>query len=259
VHSISGSGVFIDSRGIVLTNAHVGQYFLLADYPTHGDVDCVLRTGSPATDAYRAKLLYLPPAWIAVNGPKVNQEEAKGTGEDDYAFLLVDSAVNSKTPLPSVFPVLTLTFEEPDIGENTFLAAYPAGFLEGASIEKNLYATTAYALIKKLFTFGTKQDIDLVSIGGTVVSQGGSSGGATLRASDGALQGIITTSTSAETTAGRDLRTVLLAHIDRSLAKYGKGGIAELLSQDAEEETKDFEKSTAPAERAALVQALKAQ
>ena len=30
---ISGSGVIVDSRGVVLTNAHVGQFFLLHDYP----------------------------------------------------------------------------------------------------------------------------------------------------------------------------------------------------------------------------------
>ncbi|HEV8677502.1 MAG TPA: hypothetical protein VN701_01580, partial [Candidatus Paceibacterota bacterium] len=32
-NSISGSGVIIDARGVILTNAHVGQYFLLKDYP----------------------------------------------------------------------------------------------------------------------------------------------------------------------------------------------------------------------------------
>src|SRR3989344_252919 len=34
LNSISGSGVIIDPRGIILTNAHVAQYFLLKNYPT---------------------------------------------------------------------------------------------------------------------------------------------------------------------------------------------------------------------------------
>jgi hypothetical protein len=62
VHPISGSGVFVDNRGVILTNAHIGQYFLLKDYPVQNNVDCVIRTGGPAQPHYRAKLLYLPPA-----------------------------------------------------------------------------------------------------------------------------------------------------------------------------------------------------
>src|SRR3989344_2224120 len=45
---ISGSGVIVDSRGVVLTNAHVGQFFLLRDFRERGFIDCVVRTGSPA-------------------------------------------------------------------------------------------------------------------------------------------------------------------------------------------------------------------
>lgn len=258
VHPISGSGVFVDARGVVLTNAHVGQYFLLKDYPTKNDVECTLRTGSPAEDAYRATLLYLPPAWIEANGSKITDEGAKGTGENDYAFLLVTETASGKGSLPSTFPSLSMTLDEPALDENTFLAAYPAGFLDGLSIENNLYATTAYAAVTKLFTFGTGKSVDLVSIGGTVVSQGGSSGGATVRASDGRLQGIIATATAADTTALRDLRTITLAHINRSLAQYGKGGIGGLLSQNLTQEAADFESSSAPAERAVLIGALKA-
>ena len=48
LHSISGSGIIIDSKGIILTNAHIAQYFLFADR----DVSCVIRSGSPATNKY---------------------------------------------------------------------------------------------------------------------------------------------------------------------------------------------------------------
>ena len=48
LRSISGSGVIISSKGVVLTNAHIGQYFLLSDYPSKGNTFCVIRTGSPA-------------------------------------------------------------------------------------------------------------------------------------------------------------------------------------------------------------------
>jgi hypothetical protein len=260
VHPISGSGVFIDSRGIVLTNAHVGQMFLLKDYPSHGNVDCTLRTGNPAADAYRAELLYLPPAWIKAHAAQITQAEARGTGEDDYAFLLVTETTSSKNSLPTSFPALPMTTDEPKVGQDMFLAAYPAGFLDGNSIRKSLYASSAYAAVKELFTFPTKgKTVDLVSIGGTVVSQGGSSGGAALRAQDGRLQGIIATATTEESTAGRDLRAITLAHINRSLAKYDMGGLKELLLADVHDEAEEFGDSVAPSERAALVQVLNKQ
>ena len=47
VRPISGSGVIIDSRGVILTNAHVAQYVLLAENPAI-NLSCVIRTGSPA-------------------------------------------------------------------------------------------------------------------------------------------------------------------------------------------------------------------
>src|SRR3989338_2839263 len=44
----SGSGIIIDKRGIILTNAHVAQYFLLKDYLEQNFIECIVRVGSPA-------------------------------------------------------------------------------------------------------------------------------------------------------------------------------------------------------------------
>ncbi|HWB34311.1 MAG TPA: trypsin-like peptidase domain-containing protein [Candidatus Paceibacterota bacterium] len=257
VHSISASGVFVDSRGVILTNAHVGQFFLLKDYPTPDNVRCTVRTGSPAQSAYYATLLYLPPAWITANAAQITSTQAVGTGENDYAFLLVTGSA-SGTSLPAAFPALPMTSDEPSQGENMLLAGYPAGFLDGFTIEQNLYISSAFANVTQLYTYGTGQDIDLVSIGGTIVSQGGASGGAAVRASDGTLQGIIATATTADTTAGRDLRAVTLAHINRSLNASGVGGVAALLSGNVAAESAQFNAAIAPSEKAALVNAIQA-
>src|SRR3989338_8875222 len=52
----SGSGVVIDERGIILTNAHIAQYFLLDTYRGKEFVSCTIRTGSPAKETYKGEL-----------------------------------------------------------------------------------------------------------------------------------------------------------------------------------------------------------
>lgn len=226
---ISGSGVVIDSRGIILTNAHVAQYFLLRDYPTADSVECVVRVGSPAAPRYTARLLYLPPDWVKENVSKIVEREPTATGENDFALLYI-SGTTSGTELPAAFPYLPVAPAAPSTGVGMLLTAYPAGFLEGIAIQTNLYATAAYATVGQLFTFNDPDNVDLFSVGGTVVSQGGSSGGAAVRTDTGALAGIITTETVSPTTSGRDLRAITIAHIDRVLRKDGMGGLEQFIS-----------------------------
>lgn len=258
VRSISGSGIIIDSRGVVLTNAHIAQYLLLRDYPFKNAVDCVIRTGNPAGAQYRAQLLYLPPAWIDENASQITAEHGLGTGENDYAFLLINETTNPQATLPVSFTNIAMTAATPDTGEQVLVAGYPAGFLDAINIEKNLYMTSAFTLIGKLYTFNDPAQVDVVSLGGTVVSQGGSSGGAVVRTYDGKLTGLIATATSGTTTADRDLRAITIGYINRSLAAQGEGGIAEFFSRNISQEASDFANTTFITEKKKLVDALSA-
>ncbi|MDE2021487.1 MAG: hypothetical protein KGI71_00985, partial [Patescibacteria group bacterium] len=91
LHSISGSGVFIDPKGIILTNAHIAQYFLLADR----GVSCVVRSGSPAVSRYTAALAYISPSWIHTNASVLTQASPSGTGEYDFALLAINKSITS--------------------------------------------------------------------------------------------------------------------------------------------------------------------
>ncbi len=255
---LSGSGVIVDKRGVILTNAHVAQYFLLRDYPYANNVRCVVRVGSPAQSKYTARLLYLPPAWIKANASKIGGQNITGTGENDYAFLLITDSLDG-SPLPANFPTLTMAIDESDTGEPVLLAAYPAEFLGGSTVQTNLFISSTVTAVEKLLTFNSTSTVDMVSVPGTIVSQEGSSGGATVRLRDGALQGIITTESVAATTGGRDLRAILLAHIDRSLKAEGLGGIAALLEGDVEKEAIIFNTNVAPEETQALEAVLNKQ
>lgn len=257
---ISGSGVIIDSRGIILTNAHVGQFLLLRDYGLKNNIQCVVRTGSPAAPTYTAELLYLPPAWIADNASQIIASQAHGTGQYDYAFLHITGTTNPAATLPASFPHVAMNSGYPDIGDQMLLAAYPAGFLSGEIIEKNLYASSALSYVTQLFSFDNNlKKVDLFSIGGSVVSQAGSSGGAVMRLSDGTLAGIIATATLADSTEQRDLRAITLSHIDATLRDFGQGGLIELLSGDIAAKAADFNTYSAPSERAALYKVLDGQ
>lgn len=254
---ISGSGVMVDSRGVVLTNAHVAQFFLLRDYVRPGNIDCVVRTGSPAINTYRAELLYLPMTWIDDNASQITSSEATGTGENDFAFLRITGPYNSANSLPSSIPHLAMSSAAPDIGDSMLLAAYPAGFLSGELITTQLYATSAFAYVTQLFTFDDNNFVDLFSVGGSIASQSGSSGGAVVR-SNGSLAGIISTAILKGSTDQRDLRAISIGYIDRALTAQGQGGVTGLLSGDIAAKAADFNSTTAPKETAKLEAVLNA-
>jgi hypothetical protein len=257
LYPISGSGVIITKSGIILTNAHVGQYFLLRDYIVPDNVDCVVRTGSPASANYRAELLYLSTSWIAANASQISAGEAMGTGEHDFAFLRITGTTDPNGSLPASFPSLAITLDPPQRQEPVLIAGYPAGFLGGVAIATNLYISTALTVVSEIYAFNDEGNPDVMSVGGTVVTQAGASGGAIVRMQDGALQGIAATASEGATTDARDLRGITLAHISKSLAAEGKGGIVQLLSGDLAQKAASFNANVAPLLKQKLVDVLK--
>lgn len=253
-NSISASGVVIEERGVILTNAHVAQYFLLRDYPTKGFVDCYIRTGSPATPAYTAELLFIPPSWIAKNAQKIDDTAPTGNGEHDYALLRITGTLNESTTLPNSFFSLPIATAEPKQGETTLLAGYPAGFLGGITVAKELYQASSLVAVRELYTFGTNT-ADLFSIGGSVVAQKGSSGGAVANDS-GELLGLIVTSTAAEDTASRDLRAIATTYLIRDFEKESGTPLFAYLAGDVALRAQQFALGIAPTLTQTLINAL---
>lgn len=253
---ITGSGVIIDERGIILTNAHIAQYFLLKNYITEDFIDCVIRADSPAKPLYIAMPIFISPSWIKKNASGITQQSPKGTGEDDYALLLITQRTDPTKTIPETFSFISPLYNSADIeaGEQVLLAAYPAGFLSGIAIAKDLYISSAITQIMEVFTFGGGT-LDLFSIGGSVVAQQGSSGGAVVGA-ESKLLGIIVTSSVADTTAERDLRAITIAHINRSFVKDTGFDLQTLFSGNIEAEANAFNENIAPALTQLLVDEL---
>lgn len=214
---LSASGVMIDPRGIILTNAHVAEYFLLKDYGQKDFLSCVGRTGSPAVPQYTLKILYISPQWMKDNYAIITTQKPTGTGENDFALLQVASSTNPDVNLPESFPFLSIDSGENNIktGTPAVLASYPAGFLGGIAIQRDLYLVSTVINIGKVYTFKTGS-LDVFSLGGSPVAQHGSSGGAAV-STEGKLLGIIVTSTDAVDTSARDLDAISISHINRSL------------------------------------------
>ncbi|MCX6787960.1 MAG: trypsin-like peptidase domain-containing protein [Candidatus Kaiserbacteria bacterium] len=206
LHSISGSGVFIDSKGIILTNAHIAQSFLLSD---HG-VFCVVRSGSPARDKYEAALIHISSPWIRANAATLTQDAPTGNGEYDFALLAVTKSVTS-APLPSQFPFVPLAQTPPLSGAPVTIASYGAQFLEASQVRSALFPTIVFGSIKKVFTFATNT-VDVFSLGGSAAAQEGSSGGG-ISDTTGTLIGTITTSTVTGPTDTRTLSAITASYI----------------------------------------------
>ena len=246
--AVTGTGVVIDPGGVVLTNAHIAQYYLLETLNGQKYIDCTIRTGSPAYPAYRGKLLYISSRWVEDNKDNLNVEKPLGTGENDFGFILITEKSDG-SPLSSDLPALEVATDDSDVDRTSkvshIVAAYPAGFLGFEAVEKELYMASAVSYIKEVFTFKTTS-IDLISLGGTVVAQRGASGGAVVSSRSDKLVGLIVTTSDALTTEDRDLRAITLSHINRSIKEETGSDISDYLSGDLKQKQVNFGNNTFP-------------
>ncbi|MDP1707103.1 MAG: serine protease [bacterium] len=211
LRSISGSGVIIDSKGIILTNAHIAQNFLLKDQ----GVSCKIRAGGPATDKYEASLIHIPFDWIKTNAKILTETNPSGTGEYDFAFLAISKSV-TRDELPASFPYIPLATLPPNIGTPVVIASYGAQFLESSQIRSSLFPTVVFGSVKNVFTFASTS-IDVLALGGSAAAQEGSSGGGVADI-NGQLVGTITTSTTKGTTDTRSLDAITASYIRAAYA-----------------------------------------
>lgn len=213
--STTGTGVFIDSRGVILTNAHVAQYFLLTDGLSRLQSDCSVRVGSPARETYTADLLYLSPAWIAKNAAELAKRKPTGLGENDFALLYITGVQKKTAVLPASFPTVPL---ESDLrfteGDPVVFAGYPAGALNYTQIKSQLMVAVASSTIANLRTF-EPGEVDIIQLAPSKVASQGVSGGPILR--NGELVGIAVTMSTRRQKEGANLRGLTLSYIDRAV------------------------------------------
>ena len=240
---ISGSGVFIDSRGVILTNAHVAQYVLLAQSGLV-DLACSIRTGAPAAPSYKVSVLAFPRVWAIEHAEDAKTRSRLGTGEHDWALLRAFPMNNSSSQL-SVYALDIDT--RPAIGfvdDQVLGAGYPAEFVGGTIAQTQLFPASSVTRIDELFTFGSTT-VDVFSIGSLIAAQAGSSGGAVTN-KWGKLIGIITTTSEGVSTANRSLRALTLSYIDADLQQQVGRNLKDFLAQNLDDLSENFAQTTLP-------------
>ena len=237
LHSISGSGVIVDPDGFIITNAHIAQFFLLAER----GVSCVIRSGGPAKNRYKASLAYISPVWIRTNAKLLTQITPSGTGEYDFAILAIYAPADSGPalePLPAQFPYVPLATSPVLADTPVVIASYGAQFLQSNQITSNLFPTIVFGSVKDVYTFGTKT-VDVLALGGSAAAQEGSSGGG-IAESSGSLVGVIMTSTTEGSTDTRSLNAITASYIRGEYASETGEPIDLLLSKSPSSAISDF-------------------
>lgn len=216
---ISGTGVIVNSDGLVLSVAHIGQYFLLKDFEVKDFITCVGRTGSPARHRYYLEPIYISETWVRDNVQDITETNPTGTGRDDFAIFKITGTANESKPLPTSFPY----FEpveintEPKVGQDVLVVGYPAGLVAEIETVLNLPFVSSIVPIGDIYTFD-KGSNDLIALGGSIVAQKGSSGGAAI-SQDGKVLGIVVTSTLNGDTSEHNLMAITISHIRESLKR----------------------------------------
>ena len=142
------------------------------------------------------------------------------------------------------------------IDDPVLVASYPAEFIGGATAQLSLFPASSVTAIQGLLTFSDQGTVDLISMGGIIEAQSGSSGGAIVNAW-GRLIGIISTTSEGKTTAERDLRAVTLSYINRDIAVQSGLDLQTILGGNTEAEASAFNTSEVPALLQLLIDQIK--
>ncbi len=188
-----------------------------------------MRAGSPAGEATKAKTLYINQTWLNEHARDIFNQHPIGTGEKDYAFLLLSHRNASFLTYNTKIP--------PTSGENVIMAGYPSPFTS-LTLQNKLDFVSVLTQIANTDSFSYNSP-DLLYFGGSLVAEHGSSGGPIVD-NNASLIGIIVTATPADTVETRQATAISLTYIDKDLAATTGMGLEAYLSGNLEQKQQSF-------------------
>ena len=246
VRSTTGSGFFIGTDGVILTNAHVAQFLLLEDVSENATTNCVVRMGSKAVPTYEAELLYISPAWVFEHAELITEEAPRGTGERDYALLYVTRRLDGQ-PMRNVVPALQPNVALPPrslYGDPVTIGGYPSDTITPGDLTFTPEQRTASSSIFDLFTFGSNY-ADLFSLTGSPIGVSGVSGGPVIN-QDGDVIGLIVTRGDDRTQGDGSLNAITISYVDRTIREETGLSLAESITGDLPRKAKIFRDTLIP-------------
>jgi len=225
----TGSGVIIDPKGIILTNAHVGQFVLIEDQQKNSSMRCAAYKENIPTFGYELDVLYISPDWIEENYNLINSKNPKGTGEFDYALLYITGSTNPAIRKPRNIPYADIYLNEFIYKEDqeVVVAGYPGIPQNIIDVARAGTLKIDNVLIKDVFTFNTRT-IDIISTTKTEVGARGASGGGVFV--NGNLIGVISTTNGEQNNA--NINAITTTYINRNIKENTGETIKELLAKD---------------------------
>ena len=215
IQAITGSGVIVSKNGLILTNAHVGEYPLIANNSPSPKLSCTARTGSPVDQQFQISLSYISKDWIEQNPRNISDTSFSENGNSDISLIQL---IPSNKGFSDLSYIPLSTSNNPLIGNTVIVSSYPADILGSMGISALLRTQTETLSIVDAFSFNSDASIDLIESGDSLHVQHGSSGGAVIN-TDGQLEGIIATIVGGNSPFAKHIRAITLSHINNVLRK----------------------------------------